>query len=327
MTPLIMPKSSSSEPLAVSHSKFLLPAIVVQAGEETSRRFVEFFLVSIRNKNTRAAYARAVRQFLDWCDSRGMKFFEISSLAIAAYVERHPGAAPTVNQHLAAIRTMFDWMVSGGILQHNPAAEVRGRKHRVKQGKTPVLTDEEMRDLIDSIDISHVVGLRDRALIATMFYSFARIGAVLGMKISDYFPQGKRFWLRLHEKGGRYHEVPAHHKVEEYLDCYMEEGGLEDEKGTPLFRTTIGKTRRLTDRGLQRQEAWAMIKRRALHAGVNADACNHTFRASGITNFLRNGGSRDNAQRIAAHEDIRTTALYDRREDTISLDEIERIRL
>jgi len=190
-----------------------------------------------------------------------------------------------------------------------------------------VLSDEEMRELLNAIDVSHVVGLRDRALIATMFFSFARISAVLGMKVEDYFQKSKRSWLRLHEKGGKHHEVPIHHKAEEYLDQYMDAAGLWDAKGTPLFRTAVGRSHTLSLRGLQRQEAWAMIKRRAKDAGVNTDACNHTFRASGITNYLRNGGSRDNAQKIAAHEDVRTTALYDRREEVISLDEIERIRL
>ncbi|MEO1145916.1 MAG: tyrosine-type recombinase/integrase [Cyanobacteria bacterium J06638_22] len=327
MSLFVKPQNSSTALPLVQGSNPALPPLITEAGPETARRFVEFFLVNIRNPNTREAYARAIKQFLDWCSDRNLQFHEISSLAIAAYIERHPGSAPTINQHLAAIRTMFDWMVSGRILQSSPAAEVRGLKHRVKKGKTSVLTDEEMRDLLNSIDVSHVVGLRDRALIATMFFSFARIGAVLGMTVGDYFPKGKRYWLRLHEKGGKYHEVPAHHTVEEYLDAYIKEGGLDQEKHTPLFRTTVGRTRKLTERGLQRQEAWAMIKRRAIAADVNTDACNHTFRASGITNFLKNGGSRDNAQKIAAHEDIRTTALYDRREDTISLDEIERIRL
>ncbi|MEP1079373.1 site-specific integrase [Leptolyngbya sp. PL-A3] len=327
MSDLLVPGKPSTPGSSSEGPELHLPAIVVDAGEQTARRFVEFFLVGIRNKNTRAAYTQAVRQFLEWCDERGLQFGSISSLAIAAYLERHPGSAPTINQHLAAIRSMFAWMVKGGILPANPAAEVKGPKHRVKIGKTPVLSDEEMRELLSAIDVSHVVGLRDRALIATMFFSFARISAVLAMKVEDYFPKGKRYWLRLIEKGGKYHEVPVHHKVEEFLDAYLEEGGLWDAKGTPLFRTTVATTRKLTENGLQRQEAWAMIKRRALLAGVNTDACNHTFRASGITNYLKNGGSRDNAQKIAAHQDVRTTALYDRRENNISLDEIERIRL
>jgi site-specific recombinase XerC len=150
---------------------------------------------------------------------------------------------------------MFHWMVEGGILLSNPAKEVKGRNYVIKTGKTPVLSDDEMRILFNSIDVSHVVGLRDRALIATMFFSFARVGAVLGMKVRDYFPKGKRYWLRLHEKGGRYHEVPAHHKVEEYLDLYLEKAGIANEKDSFLFRTTSGQTRQVTERSLQRQNA------------------------------------------------------------------------
>ncbi|MCY6494536.1 tyrosine-type recombinase/integrase [Leptolyngbya sp. GGD] len=316
-------------PLAVPSSSFVLPPVIAQAGEETSRRFVEFFLVSIRNENTRTAYAQAVRQFLDWCEERSITFSAITSITIAAYVESHSRSfsAPTVNQHLAAIRSLFQWLVDGKILDRNPAAEVRGIKHRVKTGKTPVLSDEEMKQLLEGIDVSHVVGLRDRALIATMFYSFARIGAVVGMSVGDYFTKGRRTWIRLHEKGGKYHEVPVHHTAEAYLDEYINAAEIADEKKAPLFRTTIGRSRKLTERRLERREAWAMVKRRAEDTGVNTDACNHTFRASGITNYLRNGGSRDNAQKIAAHSDVRTTALYDRRDESISLDEIERIRL
>jgi site-specific recombinase XerD len=306
---------------------FILPTVIAQAGEETSKRFVEFFLVSIRNKNTRTAYAQAVRQFLNWCEERGIEFSAISAISIAAYIESHPFSAPTANQHLAAIRSLFQWLVDGRILDRNPAAEVKGIKHRVKTGKTPVLSDEEMKQLLEGIDTSHVVGLRDRALIATMFYSFARISAVVGMSVEDYFTKGRRTWIRLHEKGGKYHEVPVHHTAEHYLDEYLNVAAITHEKKSPLFRTTVGRTRKLTERRLERREAWAMIKRRAEDTGVNTDACNHTFRASGITNYLRNGGSRDNAQKIAAHSDVRTTALYDRRDESISLDEIERIRL
>jgi integrase len=171
------------------------------------------------------------------------------------------------------------------------------------------------------------VGQRDRALIATMFFTFARVSAVLGMKVSDYFQKGRRSWIRLHEKGGKVHEVPAHHTLEGYLDSYLEAAGLCEQKDAPLFQTTKGRSRQLTGTPLHRREAWAMVKRRVANAKVNPEACNHTFRASGITNYLRNGGSRDSAQKIAAHEDSRTTALYDRRGDEISLDEIERIRL
>ena len=143
---------------------------------------------------------------------------------ISAYVEQLQGerAAPTVKQHLAGIRMLFDYLVTGGVLPFNPAAAVRGPRYVVKKGKTPVLRANQARALLDSIDTSTIAGLRDRALIGVMVYSFSRVGAVVGMKIQDYYRDGWRWWLRLHEKGGKRHDVPAHHNVVEYLNAYLD---------------------------------------------------------------------------------------------------------
>jgi len=117
-------------------------------------------------------------------------------------------------------------LVMSQVVPLNPAASVRGPKHTVKKGKTPVLSARETRRLLDSIDVSHVVGLRDRALIGLMVFSFARVGAVVKMNVQDYYPNGKTWWLRLHEKGGKFHEVPVHHNAEAYLDQYLEAAGF-----------------------------------------------------------------------------------------------------
>ena len=130
-------------------------------------------------------------------------------------------AKPTVKQHLAPVRMCFDWLVTGGVLTVNPAHAVRGPKHVVKRGKTPVLTTDQTRLLLDSINTSTLVGLRDRALIGVMTYAFARIGAVVSMRVEDYFAYGKRWWVRLHEKGGKQHEMPEQHKLEAFLDEYI----------------------------------------------------------------------------------------------------------
>ena len=106
---------------------------------------------------------------------------------------------------------LFDWLVTGHIMEMNPAHSVRGPKYVVKRGKTPVLTNDEARALLDSIDASTLKGLRDRALIGVMVYTFARVNAVISMKVKDYYTQGRRGWIRLHEKGGKEHDVPCHH--------------------------------------------------------------------------------------------------------------------
>jgi integrase len=203
--------------------------------------------------------------------------------------------------------------VTGQVVPTNPAHSVRGPKHVVKKGKTPILTREETRALLDSIDVESMSGLRDRALIAAMVYSFARVGAVLAMKVEDYYPQGKRWWLRLHEKGGKRHEVPCHHILEEYLDAYCETARLWDQKKSPLFRTITNTAGRpLTQLPMRQADAWRMIRRRARGAGIETDVGCHTFRATGITAYLENGGTLEHAQQIAAHESRRTTKLYDR---------------
>jgi integrase len=219
---------------------------------------------------------------------------------------------------------LCDFLVVGHGLATNPAASVRGPKHVITRGKTPVLSPEQARQLLDSIDTSTVAGLRDRALIGTMVYSFARVSALVGMNVEDYYPDGKRWWFRLHEKGGRFHELPAHHIAEEYLDAYLAVLPESSDRRRPLFRS-LDRKRELTDRRIDRREVLAMIKRRAVAADIPPHICCHTFRATGITAYLLNGGTLERAQQIAAHSSPKTTKLYDRTSDSITLDEIERI--
>ena len=301
--------------------------VITNAGERASRRFLEFFTAHIRNKNTRAAYAHAVTRFFDWCEARGLALETIQPVHVAAYIEQHPASKPTVKQHLAAIRQLFDWLIVGQVVPINPAAAVRGPRTRVKRGKTPILPPEETRYLLDSIDTSHVVGLRDRVLIGAMVYTFARVGAVITMTVEDYFPKGKRWWLRLEEKGGKHHEMPAHHNLETYMDAYLDAAGIRDEKKTPLFRSARGKTKTLTANPMARGDVYRMIRRRARDAGIQTPIGCHSFRATGITAYLKNGGRLELAQQMAGHESARTTGLYDRRDEEITLDEVERITI
>ena len=215
----------------------------------------------------------------------------------------------------------------GQVIPTNPAASVRGPSHVVRQGKTPVLEPAEARALLDAIDVTTYAGLRDRALIALMVFSFARIGAALAMKVEDVFVQNRRLWVRLREKGGKAHDMPCHHSLEECLTAYLEQTGImEDGKG-PLFRTIGRSTVRLTRTPLPQANAYAIIGRRAAAAGIATKVGNHSFRATGITAYLKNGGTLEKAAAMANHVSTRTTQLYDRRRDEMSLDEVERIRV
>lgn len=307
-----------------------LPALVISAGERTGIRFLEFFASAIRNPHTRRAYARAAGDFLTWCADAGVpSITAVQPLHVAAWIElqTQTHSAPTVKQRLAAIRHLFDWLVTGQIVPHNPAASVRGPSHTTKKGKTPVLDASEARQLLDSIDVSTPIGLRDRALIALMVFSFARVGAALAMRVEDVYVQQRRLWVRLREKGGKAHAMPCHHTLEAYLHDYLDQTGLRDEPKGPLFRTIARGTGRLSTSVLPQANAYAMVRRRARAAGIDTQIGNHTFRATGITAYLKNGGTLENAAAMANHASTRTTQLYDRRQDEISLSEVERIRL
>ena len=256
-----------------------LPGPVRDAGPSAERRLLEFFTAEISNPNTRLAYSTAAGRFFRWCETRNLALREITPFAVATYIEEMQAshALPTVKQHLSALRALLDYLVVGQVLPSNPAAPVRGPKYVVKHGKTPVLSPGEARTLLDSIDLARPAGLRDRALLATMVYSFARVGAVIG-----------------------------------------------NEKGTPLWRS-MTKGGAFTPNRMNRVDVFRMIKRRVRQAELGVAANCHTFRATGITAYLLNGGTVENAQAIAAHESPRTTKLYDRTADEISLDEIERI--
>jgi site-specific recombinase XerD len=307
-----------------------LPPLVAATGDRAGIRFLEFFTATIRNPHTRRAYVRAVGDFLSWCADAGVPALGgVRPLHVATWVEglARTHAAPTVKQRLAAVRALFDWLVTGQVVPVNPAAAVRGPRHVVRVGKTPVLDPAEARQLLDSIDATTPAGLRDRALIGLMIFSFARIGAALAMTVEDVFTQNRRLWARLREKGGKAHAMPCHHTLEAYLAAYIEGAGLIHDPKGPLFRTIGRGTGTLTATPLAQANAHAMIRRRAEAAGIETKVGNHSFRATGITAYLKNGGTLEKAAAMANHASTRTTQLYDRRQDAMSLDEVERIRI
>ena len=158
-----------------------------------------------------------------------------------------------------------------------------------------------------------------------MVYTFARVGAAIKMRVKDVYVQGRRTWVRLHEKGGKRHEMPCHHNLDEYLQAYIEGAQIGADAKGYLFRTALGRTRQLSERPMSQADVYRMIGRRAKDAEVHTKIGCHSFRATGITEYLRNGGKLEVAQQMANHESARTTGLYDRRNDQVSLDEVERI--
>lgn len=325
-----LPATVRGSALAPPTDSHMIPALVADAGEQAAWRYIDFFTANIRNPNTRRAYARACHTFFAWCEQRGLRLVAIRPFDVATYIEARgqTHSAPDVKQQLAAVRMLFDWMVTGQVVPVNPASAVRGPKHVVKTGKTPVLDQKEWRTLLDSIPTKTVRDLRDRALIATLTYSFARITAALTMKVQDLRPKGAGWQLRLHEKGGKHHAMPCHHALAEALRAYIDAAGIAEDGRGFLFRTSPRhNATTLTEQPMTQPDAWRMIRRRAAVAGIKAPIGNHSFRATGITAYLANGGALEHAQEMAAHESPRTTKLYDRTKERLTQNEVERIRL
>jgi len=230
---------SDSELAVVSPQAFQTPILIERAGASTRKKFFEFFTVPIRNANTRAAYYRAIEQFLAWVERAGYQHLEdIEPITVAAYIEtlQRQAAPPTVKQHMAAIRMLFSWLTEKGVLAMNPAREVKTERFSRTEGKTPAFVEGEVQKLLNTVDTFTHTGLRDRALLGVLAYTFARIGSVVNLKVEDYYPSGKRFLLRFKEKGGKEKELPVHHKLEEILDEYLKATGLERSRSRLYFR-------------------------------------------------------------------------------------------
>ena len=215
---------------------------------------------------------------------------------------------------------LYDWLVVGQVLPFNPANSTRGPKCVVKSGKIPVLSAAETRALLEGINVATLAGLRDHALLGILVYSFAQI--------ADYYTQGPRSFFRLHEKGGRYNMVSADHSAQAYVDTYLAVAGIAEDRRGPLFRPCPpGRNDALLPQPMTRVNALKMIKRRTARAGLPREICTLSFRGTGITEYLRNGGDLEVAARIAGHESTRITQFYNRLPEEISLDEIERIHI
>jgi site-specific recombinase XerD len=306
------------------------PTLIAAAGGRAQERFIEFFTANIRNRNTRRAYAQAVSEFLAWCeDHRVPSITAVQPVHVAGYIEELTRArsAPTAKQRLSAIRHLFDWLMVGQVMPVNPASSVRGPSHVVKRGKTPVLAPEEARRMLDAIDVSNPWGAaRSRAdRPHGVFVRAHRRGA--RHEGRGCVRAGPQLWVRLREKGGKRHEMPCHHNLETYLHAYLDGGGIAADPKGALFRTIGRTTGQFTRTPLPQGNAHAMIRRRAGGSGIKTQVGNHTFRATGIAAYLKNGGTLENAAAMANHASTRTTQLYDRRRDEVSLDEVERISI
>jgi integrase/recombinase XerD len=305
-----------------------LPVLVERAGEAARFGWEEFFYAEHHNPHTQKAYMRAVKRFLSWCEGQGVELATISPGMVGKYLVGLGGSPSKRNLHLSALRGFFDRLVNRHVVILNPAASVRGVKEQVIEGKTPEITIEQARTLLASVDTGHIVGLRDRAILATLAYTACRAGAVAKLRLQDFQSEGTQYVLRFQEKGGKSREIPVRHDLEGFILAYLEVAGIAgDGKDSPPFRSTRRRTKQLTGHALTTKAICELVKRRLKDAGLPLRLSPHSFRVTAITDLLTQGVPLEDVQYLAGHAEPRTTGLYDRRQKKVTRNIVERISI
>ena len=305
-----------------------LPVLVERAGGAARFAWDEFFYAEHHNPHTQKAYMAATKRFLAWCEGQGVELPTVTPGMVGQYLVGLGGSAAKRNLHLAALRGFFDRLVQRHVVILNPAASVRGVKDQVIEGKTPEITIAQARTLLASVDTSHIVGLRDRAILATLAYTACRAGAVAKLRFQDFQSDGTQFVLRFQEKGGKSREIPVRHDLEGFIRAYLDVASLASEpKDRPLFRSTLRRTKQLTGNPLTTKSICELVKRRLKDAGLPSRLSPHSFRVTAITDLLTQGVPLEDVQYLAGHAEPRTTGLYDRRQKRVTRNIVERISI
>lgn len=292
-----------------------VPTVIAEEGAAARFAWDTFFGGTYRNPHTRAAYKRSVTRFLKWLAPTQTPLRAVTPGMIGGYLDALPLAAPSKKLELAALRAFFDELCLRHVVMFNPAASVRGDKHRVVEGSTPEISPKQARELLDSIETTTIAGLRDKAVIACLIFTAARAGAVSGLNRGGFLNQGNQYVLRFTEKNGLRREIPVRHDLEGILFTYLNAAGLLDAPAaSPLFRSMDRTKKSVGERGLSGIDICRLVKRRAAAAGLPRDLSPHGFRVCAITDLLTQGQSLEAVQYLAGHADPRTTRLYDRRQ-------------
>jgi site-specific recombinase XerD len=314
--------------VAVLGDHYQPPALITAAGKAAVFAYAEFFGAEIESPHTHRAYRSAVDRFLTWCGGLGVSLTQVSPVVVGEYIRKQlMGSKPTKKLHLSALRHFFDQLVVRHAMVFNPALSVRAPKYSVVEGKTPALSVEQARQVLAAINTNHVVGLRDRAIIAILIYTAARVGAVSKLRLQDYSPDGNQWWFHFDEKGGKARTIPARFDLQTYVDAYLAAARIVGDPGeAPLFRSAVRKTKVLTPLPMAANDIYRMVKRRLRDAGLPARQLScHSFRATTITDLLTQGVPLEDVQYLAGHADPRTTRLYDRRQKQVTRNIVERI--
>ena len=305
------------------------PLIVRLAGDSARFAWEEFFYGRIRSEHTRRAYLRAVRYFLSWCENQAIELKQIGPGHVGVYMDCLAVSIASKKQILAGLRHFFDGMVTRHAIALNPALSVRTERYTVVEGKTPEISVKQARHLLQSIDITDTIGLRDKSIIAILIYTAARIGAVSKLRVKDLYDSGDQYCLHFLDKGGKSREIPVRYDLQRLLFDYIHSTLMQPNPGNdqPLFATSIRRTKVFTGRPMTVNDIGRMVKRRMAAASLPNRLSPHSFRVATITDLLEQGVPLEDVQNLAGHADPRTTRLYDRRKKTVTRNIVERISI
>jgi integrase/recombinase XerD len=305
----------------------LFPSTSESNREKTAETFLEILGARVRNRNTRSAYRVAWKSFLTFCSKRKLELEAVKAYHVGAWLDQHPGSKSTQRQHLAAVRLLFDHLLMRGVVEYNPAARARPPRLVRESSHTPVFEEAEIVAFLDSINLSSLKDIRDRAIFCVLLYSWCRVSALIKLTVDDYYERAGQRWLRFQEKRGREHEVPVHSKAKEAIELWLEASGLASSQSAPLF-PAFGKDRETIEhKHLDRRSILKLVEKRASASGIVKQVCCHSFRATGITEYMNSGGTIEIAQQIAGHKSSSTTRIYDRSRDRLTIEEIERVKI
>jgi site-specific recombinase XerD len=292
---------------------------------KTAETLLNILQGRISNANTRSAYKIAWSSFFLFCSEYNLTLERVKPYHVGMWLKRHTGSVSTQRQHLAAVRLLFDHLLEQGVLDLNPAARAKPPRIGRETSHTPVFEQNEIKAFLEAIKLDSLIDKRDKALCSVLLYSWARVSAVVALRVEDYYERKGERWLRLHEKRGKIHEVPVHSKAREAIDQWLLASGLGSNPSAPLL-PAFGKNKKTPElRHMDRTSVWKLVQARAHASGLKKRVCCHSFRATGITEYMNAGGSLDIAQRMAGHSQLSTTKIYDRSQDRLTMAEIEKV--
>ena len=318
----------AEDPTALEGDAFAhFPAILREAGAAACGAADEFFAVRIRNAHTRRAYDRCVREFLAWCEAGELTLEQVSPVDAGRYIDGLRESAAVQRQALAALRQFFDALVTRHAVSLNPFLNVRAPRPETHRGKKPEVTVEQASQLLASIDTTRSIGLRDRAVLGTLTYTGARVGAVAQLRLQDRRDYGPYRAFRFREKRGKEREIPVRIDLDGWLTEYIEVAGIRDDpKEAPLFRRVDYHTPTwLGEGGIGPWTIRNILKRRLKDAGLPTIFTPHSFRVLVVSALLDQGVPVDDVQYLAGHSRPWTTQAYDRSVRRVSRNIVERI--